>query len=161
MHMQSKVCRNFLPALIAGLTILSLPAAAHAGEKIAWASAQQQHQQLQQPSYEKLKYSPNLAYIPTYTGKLAVNTEAVHYTGLPTGECYNLKYLMKEDPSIVRDWYVVTLRQCGWTVDDTFPCASSITATRNNGLTCYIYTRPAQQSGYACEMILRFAIRPN
>ena len=155
MQMQFTASQFFLSVLTAGLIALSCPAAM-AGEKIAWAAPLPQVK----AACEKLNYSPNLAYVPTYTGKAAINTEAMHYTGLPTGECYNLKYLMKEDPSIVRDWYAASLRQCGWTIDDSVLSISSITATRSNGLTCYIYTRPAQRAGYACETILRFAIRP-
>ncbi len=155
MKLQFTVNHRFVPALITGLVAISLPTAT-AGEKIAWAASKAPLQ----ASFEKLKYSPELAFIPSYTGKQFVNTEAIRYTGLPTGQCYNVKYLMKEAPSIVHDWYLLSLRQCGWTIDETDSGSSAITARRADGLTCYIYTRPALQAGYACEMILRYAIRP-
>jgi hypothetical protein len=109
---------------------------------------------------EKLKYSPSLAYVPTYTGKGFKNTEAVHYTGLPTGECYNVTYLMREDQTMVHAWYEESLRQCGWTIDEKESKGNcSISASREGGLSCFIYTRPLQKSQYTCEMTLRFSAR--
>ncbi|MBX9687764.1 MAG: hypothetical protein K2X27_13745 [Candidatus Obscuribacterales bacterium] len=134
-----------------------LPAAyAGDGTLISWLSrpeAQQKHQ-------EKMKYTPSLAYVPTYTGRGFISTEALHSNGLPTGESYNLKYLMRESADIVHNWYQEALRQNGWTIDENVSNTGSISANRGNGLNCYIYTRPTIKSGFACEVIMRYSARP-
>lgn len=108
---------------------------------------------------ERLKYSPSLAYIPTYTGSGSKNIEAVHYTGLPTGECYNLKCLTREDQATVLAWYQESLKQCGWKIDERTSSNCSITANRIGGLTCIVYTRTLEKSKFACELTLRLSIR--
>ncbi|MBY0552305.1 MAG: hypothetical protein K2W95_33810 [Candidatus Obscuribacterales bacterium] len=134
----------------------SLPAIAENATRIALASGSRQSVRV-----EQLKFAPTLAFVPTYTGRNFISKEAVRYTGLPTGECYNLTYMMREDSAMVLNWYQDALRQSGWTVDDTTRSKFSLSATHAQGLCCLLFVRPTQSSGFATELTLRFSIRPS
>lgn len=152
----------FNTRLIVSLSAVSisvfLQTAAFADSNAAWSGVQPQ---AQTPRQEKMKYTPMLSYIPTYTGKNFINTESIHYTGLPTGECYNLKFFMREDSTTVLAWYMEALRQVGWTIDASAVTANTISASQKNGLNCFIYSRPSQRAGFASELILRYSVRPS
>ncbi len=108
---------------------------------------------------ENLKYAPSLAYIPSYTGKGSLSTESIHYTGLVTGECYNLKYLMREDADIVHNWYQEALKQCGWTIDEKNSNKCSVSAMHSGNMSCFIYFRQSHKPGFATEVVLRLSVR--
>ena len=155
----SKAFKIYLTVLLSSVSInFSISPAEAANNNTLWTAPQAQSQSVRQ---EKLTYTPTLAYIPTYTGKNCINTESLHYTGLPTGECYNLKFLMREDPATVLAWYQSALRGVGWTIDTSAATATSISASQPSGVNCYIYARPSQQPGFACEVVLRYSVRPN
>lgn len=110
---------------------------------------------------EQLRFAPTLAFVPTYTGRNFINKEAVRYTGLPTGECYNLTYMMRENSTVVLNWYQNALRQSGWEIDDKTTSKSSVCATHAQGLCCLLLVRPVQNSGFLTELTLRFSMRPS
>lgn len=149
--------QTFLATLLLPSTVLcSLPAKAENGTRIALSTGSRQSARV-----EQLKFAPTLAFVPTYTGRNFINKEAVRYTGLPTGECYNLTYMMREDSAMVLNWYHDALRQSGWTIDETARSKFSLSATHAQGLSCLLFVRPAQDSGFATELTLRFSIRPS
>lgn len=111
----------------------------------------------QSGQYQELRTMPTLSYLPTYTGKNAILQKAFYYPDLPNGHCYNLKYLAKEDPKLALEWFHEALLQQGWRIEnDNIRC--SVTAFREGGYCCYVYTRQASQPGYRAEIIVRFSI---
>lgn len=142
--------------LLPSTLLCSLPANAETATRIAFAAGSRQSARV-----EQLKFAPTLAFVPTYTGRNFINKEAVRYTGLPTGECYNLTYVMREDSAMVLNWYHGALRQSGWTIDETARSKFSLSATHAQGLCCLLFVRPAQDPGFATELTLRFSIRPS
>lgn len=133
-----------------------LPACAADGTRIALAPANQPGSYM-----EQLKFAPTLAFIPTYTGKNCVSKEATRYTGLPTGDCYNLTFLMREDCAMVLKWYQSALGQCGWVIESTKRGKFSLSATHPQGLSCLLFVRPLKNSSFATELTLRFSTRPS
>lgn len=139
--------------------VSALPVNAGDGTLISWASGVGGKVQPVKFAQEKLKYSPTLAYIPTYTGKAFLTTEAVHYTGLPTGDCYNVTYLMKENVDMVHSWYIEALKQTGWSIDDASYIGTAVSGVHANGMRCYVYVRPSAKAGYPAETMLRYSAR--
>lgn len=117
--------------------------------------------QNQRYTEEVLKYAPSLPSVPTYTGKGAIMTSALYYPDLPTGKCYNLKYQAKEDAHTAHEWYQMALKQMGWQLDNNGSNALSVTAHKEPGMCCYVYTRASAVPGYRCEIILRLSINPS
>lgn len=131
------------------------------GTLISWASGLNKQPTQVKPVQEKLNYSPSLAYIPSYTGKGYRTTEALHYRGLPTGDCYNVNYLMRENVDLVHAWYLDSLKQTGWSLDESSYIGTSISGVHPNGLRCFLYVRPSSKSGFGSELMLRYSARQN
>jgi hypothetical protein len=137
----------------------SITQAAHAQQSQPYDGVMTRTPAKQNPQFytEDLKSTPDLPYVPNYTGRGALLTSGLFYPKLQNGKCYHLRWQAKEDGRTVLNWYKNVLESNGWTIVTAQTNDRTLAATRDKeGLTVFLTLQPPSYSGYQCGFLLRY-----
>lgn len=98
---------------------------------------------------------PNLADLPSYTGRSPRFLTGADFQRLKTGRVVEWTFLTLEDPLTVANWYRNVLKMNNWSVQDLVPGGTQIYAEKSDG-SCMVTISQSTQPGYRAQVVVHY-----